>query len=136
MWYSRKWSTKGNVIFQLPKCKYQIFIICFSETEILLNYIHHLTKYTSEYTLTFISKSLLQSMYELASSMRKQFHQIETRDQEIEEDDSSKEMRSNSTFFGTLNSLNGIYDVFIQLLCIFTLEKLVCFDRKVFYTTF
>ena len=77
-------------------------------------------------------------MYELASSMRKQFHQKETRDQEIEEDDSSTEMRSNSTFFGTLDSLNGrgIYDVFIQLLCIFTLEKLVRFDGKFFYPTF
>ena len=70
-------------------------------------------------------------MYELASSMRKQFHQKETRDQEIEEDDSSKEMRSNSTFFATLDSLNGlgIYDVFIQLLYNFTLLEKVQFDR-------
>ena len=71
-------------------------------------------------------------MYELALSKRKQFHQKETRDQEIEEDDSSTEMRSNSTFFGTLDSFNGpgIYDVFIQPLNNFTLLEIVHFDRK------
>ena len=72
------------------------------------------------------------TMYELALSKRKQFHQKETRDQEIEEDDSSTEMRSNSTFFGTLDSFNGpgIYDVFIQPLNNFTLLEIVHFDRK------
>ena len=100
-------SPESKVGILLPKSRISTFHYFFHETEIFLNYIHQLTKYTSEYTLTFISKSLLQSMYELASSMRKQFHQIETRDQEIEEDDSSKEMRSNSTFFGTLDSFNG-----------------------------